>query len=160
MTGNTKTPLNIFLMGESTGHISFVINELGIHDIILVSSAPTFERNREFLLELEQNGVRIHEKVTIDPFARDSIVEISKTILELYEKYERNGFGITCALTGGTNLMAIAMGLAALVTGSACHYVVFNNGENNLVNITCFTDIQKQMRFGDLETILRGGAPQ
>jgi hypothetical protein len=160
MTGNTKKSLNIFLMGESTGHISYVINELGIHDIILVSSIPTFERNKEFLLQLEQQGVRIHEKVIVDPFARDSIVEISKTILELYKKYEQNGFDITCALTGGTNLMAIAMGLAALVTGSSCHYVVFNNGENRLVNITCFADIQKQMRFGDLETTLRGGNPQ
>jgi len=160
MTGNTKKPLNIFLMGESTGHISYVINELGINDIILVSSIPTFERNREFLLQLEQNGVRIHEKVTVDPFASESIVEISKTILEMHKKYEQNGFDITCALTGGTNLMAIAMGLAALITGSPCHYVAFNNGENRLVHVTCFTDIQKQMRFGDLETTLRGGIPQ
>lgn len=156
MTGNTKKALNIFLMGESTGHISYVINELGIHDIILVSSILTFDRNKDFLGQLEQNGVCIHEKIEVDPFDKDSIVEISNKIIKIFKKYEKNGFDITCALTGGTNLMAIAMGLAALVTGSACHYVVFNNGENRLVNITCFEDIQQQVCIGDLDTFLGG----
>lgn len=156
MTGNTKKPLNIFLMGESTGHITYVINELGLHDIIIVSSISTFDRNKDFLRQLEQNGVKIHEKIEVDPFDKDSIVEISKKIIKIFKKYKKNGFNIACALTGGTNLMAIAMGLAALVTGSVCHYVVFNNGENRLVNITSFVDIRQQMHIGDLESFFGG----
>jgi hypothetical protein len=156
MTGNTKKPLNIFLMGESTGHISYVIKELDLHDIILVSSIPTFDRNKDFLVQLEQNGIKIHEKIEVDPFDKASIIEISNKIIKIFKKYEKNGFDITCALTGGTNLMAIAMGLTALVTGSACHYVVFNNGENRLVNITCFEDIRQQTGIGDLDTFLGG----
>lgn len=159
MIGNNKEILNIFLMGESTGHISYAITELGVRDIVIVSSDSTFEQNKGFLDQLEQNGVKIHEKITVDPFAADSIMLISTRILEAYQKYHLEGFEIRCGLTGGTNLMAIAMGLAALVTGAKCHYVGFKNNENHLVNISSFADIQKRIDFEDLKLLLRGGFP-
>ncbi len=158
MTGNNKKTLNIFLMGESTGHISYAITELGVRDIVIVSSKSTYEQNKGFLDQLEQNGVKIHEKITVDPFAADSVVLISTRILEVYQKYHQEGFEIRCGLTGGTNLMAIAMGLAALVTGARCHYVVFNNNENRLVNISSFADIKKRIDFDNLNVLFQEGS--
>jgi len=158
MTGNNKKILNIFLMGESTGHISYAITELGIWDIVIVSSESTYEQNKGFLDQLEQTSIKIHEKITVDPFAADSIMHISTRIVEAYQKYHLEGFEIRCGLTGGTNLMAIAMGVAALVTGAKCHYVGFKNNENHLVNISSFTDIKKRIDFNDLNLLLRRGS--
>ena len=157
MTGNSKKNLNIFLMGESTGHILYAVSELGIRDIVLVSSESTYNQNQVFLDLLGHMGVTIHERIEINPFAPDSIEVIYTRILETYEKFEQDGFEITCALTGGTNLMAIAMGLAALVTGTKCHYVVYNNGENHLVNIESFAKIQNHSDLKNRKAFFQGG---
>lgn len=144
-------------MGESTGHISYAIDELNVSNILLISSEYSYQQNGPFLDQLEQNGIIIHEKIKVDPFAADSIEQISKRIIEAYNKYQREGFEIICGLTGGTNLMAIGMGLATLATGSKCHYVAYKNNVNCLVNIGIFADIKERTNFYDLNNLLQEG---
>ena len=127
MDTDDKLPeMHMLLLGLSHEHILVEIKALGIRNAVLFTSENLLEDAKSFAETLEGCRVKIHEIICVDPFQSDSLDVMIKQIRTVCAKYSER-YSVVCGLTGGTNLMAISMSMAALLEGLPCHYSLPRN---------------------------------
>jgi hypothetical protein len=128
LKNNEPDVIQFLLLGSSQGHVLPVIDNYNTSKIVLFSSEDLKTETEDFSRQIEkEKGIQC-EIILLDPFGSSSLFEMVKEILHKAEEYEKKKEElkpiIVAGVTGGTNLMAIAMALASLVKGWACHYVL------------------------------------
>jgi hypothetical protein len=121
--------------------------------MVVFTSPDLFDENQAYIAGLEENGVEVLDVIRLDSFKPDSLETMTRQILDCHEKYE--GFTIICGLTGGTNLMVIAMATTALLKGARCHYVL-NNSQNDVLDIPFFQELTPLNDLASIEKRLKG----
>ncbi|NLA99506.1 MAG: hypothetical protein GX837_00815 [Methanomicrobiales archaeon] len=153
-------PLHFFLLGHAKEHIRAVIEHYSIRDVVIFTSVELEEENLPFIQSLRDEGVVISEVINLEPFGQDALERMMARILDAYHihsRSERTEFVV--ALTGGTNLMVVAMALVALMKGLPAHYVL-NNGRNEVVEIDLFERLAACVDAKEVEAQIRAGGEE
>jgi hypothetical protein len=145
---------HFILLGHSREHIDRTVEKYGVKRMVVFTSPDLYQENQPYIAGLRERGVEVLDVVQLDTFKDDSLETMTSKILECHDKYE--GFTIVSGLTGGTNLMAIAMATAALLKGARCHYVL-NNGQNDVLDIPFFQELNGLKDLGTIEKQLKVG---
>jgi len=123
MMKKTKPEMHMLLLGMSHDHILVEIKATGLRHAVFFTSENLMEDAKDFAMKLGNEGIYVHEIVSVDPFESESSETMTTEIQTTIHKYS-NEYKVVCGLTGGTNLMAISMALAALKIGIPCHYSI------------------------------------
>jgi|GEM_PF-3467800 len=154
MIGARETPQIFFLnIGNSKEHIEKAVDELKIKDAIIFSSVQT-RIETEFLKYLNDKGVNVLETHCVDPFTSDSLRNIISIMLSTIERYSKQGTEFIVGLTGGTNIMAVAFGVVAMIKGLRCNYIL-NQEEDFLLKIDTFKEIDVSVPLKEIGRSLR-----
>ncbi|MBP2132354.1 hypothetical protein J2128_000275 [Methanomicrobium sp. W14] len=163
MTGNGKNNeiIHFLILGNSKVHILRAIDYFDIKKAVIFTSENMMIENQPFIDEIEQNGVNVIKVVLLSPFEEKALENMSQKILKTYELYSNRGSSeVIAGLTGGTNLMALAMGMLCLSAGLKAHYVL-NNEVNDLIEIDYFKKLWKNRDLSNLkDCILEGVADE
>ena len=142
--------VHFITVGNSRDHLIKAIEGLGIGQLVLFTSPQLRSEVEGFCSESLPDSVRVLELVDVYPFSSNSIESMVHILILKHDQYSKTGHvKVVVGLTGGTNLMAISMGLFALIKGLPCHYIL-NQAEGNVIEIATFQELQK---LGDLENI-------
>jgi hypothetical protein len=152
-TTGDRSIAHFILLGHSKEHVDHAIKKYGINRMVVFTSPDLYGENQAYIASLAENGVEVLEVVRLDSFKPDSLETMTTQILDCHKKY--GGFTIICGLTGGTNLMVIAMATAALLKGSRCHYVL-NNSQNDVLDIPFFEELNSLNDLASIEKRLKG----
>lgn len=122
---NRLIKVHFLLLGKSPGHLDIVLNHYHIDKMILFSSKEIEEDVIDLLNENEPLNEFDPEVIYLQPFDPGAVEEMTERILEVERriKIDYPDSEIIAGLTGGTNLMAISMAIAAQQSGWRCHYV-------------------------------------
>ena len=133
-----KESIHFILLGHSKTHIQRVVEYFKITKMVVFSSIELEDENQPFLEDLSSKGIQILEVVNLDPFEVKALENMIAVITEKYEVYSKRGKNpIITSLTGGTNLMVVAMALVASENRLKAHYVL-NNESNDVIEIDYF----------------------
>ena len=148
-------PLHFLLLGHAKEHIRVVIERYRIRNVVIFTSAELEEENLPFIQSLRDKEVVISEVINLEPFGQDALERMTARILDAYHIHSRSGrTEFVVALTGGTNLMVVAMALVALMKGLPAHYVL-NNGRNEIVEIDLFERLAACVDAEEMEAQIR-----
>ena len=152
MIGKNDKAENIqfLIIGTSPGHIHSVIDAYPNNQYVFFTSSSMEQEAMDFLDDLIEK-YQIHGDLSIlHPFEQDSLFEMTKMIINKGKEYPENG--IVTGVTGGTNLMAIAMAVASLTQGWKCHYVSKGSGtgKDTIMEIEMFQELYAEF---DLEKL-------
>ena len=137
---SAKESIHFILLGHSKTHIQRVVEYFKLKKMVVFSSTELEDENRPFLEDLSSKGIQILEVVHLDPFKVKALENMIAIITEKYEEYSKHGMDpIITSLTGGTNLMVVAMALVASEKRLKAHYVL-NNESNDVIEIDYFAD--------------------
>lgn len=145
---------HFILLGHSKEHVDQAIQKYGIKKMVVFTSPDLYAHNQEYIVGLPRQCVEVLEVIQLDTFKDDSLETMTSKILECHEKYGGR-FTIISGLTGGTNLMAIAMAMAALIKGDRCHYVL-NNDRNDVLEFPFFQTLNQLKDLDRMEKHLLG----
>ncbi len=149
------SPLHFLLLGHAKEHIRAVIDHYGIKNAVIFTSMELERENLPFIRSLEDEGIVIAEVINLEPFGQDALERMMVRILDAYRTHSGSGrTEFVVALTGGTNLMVVAMALVALMKGFPAHYVL-NNGRNEVVEIDLFESLAPCVDAEEVETLIR-----
>ena len=151
-----SSALHFIIMGNSKEHIQKAIDHFKITDMVIFSSDELLDTNRPFIGDLRDKGIMIREIVSLKPFDTDSIRVMTVEMLRANSRYSpRCNIDIIVALTGGTNLMVVAMALVALLQGLKCHYVV-KDCDQKIMEITMLEELNRLKTLDNINTYLLG----
>ena len=145
-------PLHFLLLGHAKEHVRAVIEHYSIRNAVIFTSMELEGENLPFIRGLHDEGVVIAEVINLEPFGQDALERMTARILDAYSGSGKTKFIV--ALTGGTNLMVVAMALVALMKGLPAHYVL-NNGRNEVVEIDLFERLAPCVNSAEMETQIR-----
>lgn len=149
------SPLHFLLLGHAKEHIRAVIEHYSIGNAVVFTSTELEEENLPFIQSLRDEGVVISEVINLEPFGRGALERMTARILDTYHIHSRSRkTEFVVALTGGTNLMVVAMALVALMKGLPAHYVL-NNGRNEVVEIDLFERLAPCVDAAEMEALIR-----
>ena len=150
-------PLHFLLLGHAKEHVRAVIEHYSIRNAVIFTSMELEGENLPFIRSLQDEGVVIAEIINLEPFGQDALERMTARILDTYHIHSRSGrTEFVVALTGGTNLMVVAMALVALMKGLPAHYVL-NNGRNEVVEIDLFERLAPYVDAEEVEAQIRAG---
>jgi hypothetical protein len=148
-------PLHFLLLGHAKEHVRAVIEHYSIRNAVILTSMELEGENLPFIRSLQDEGVVIAEVINLEPFGQDALERMTARILDAYHTHSGSGRPeFVVALTGGTNLMVVAMALVALMKGLPAHYVL-NNGRNEVVEIDLFERLAPCVDAAEMETLIR-----
>ncbi len=150
--------VHFLLLGHSQEHIHEAIDRFRIQSVVIFTSRNLFDDSKAFAREIEDGGVKVLEVIALDPFNDRSVEKMTMEIINRYDRYIRDQPKmIVSGLTGGTNLMAISMALAAMLRGLKCHYMV-KSDEGNPIEIDLFEKMNKADGIEPMMSLVRDGA--
>jgi len=146
MTGKCEDISQIFFLnvGNSKEHAEKAIGELHIDKAVIISSIQLKDDVMDFIGSLTDRGVNVLETHYVDPFAPESMRDIISLILSIIERYSGHGVEFVAGLTGGTNIMAVALGVVAMIKGFRCNYVL-NKDDDFLLKIDIFKELDRSV---------------
>jgi CRISPR/Cas system-associated protein Csm6 len=148
-------PLHFLLLGHAKEHVRAIIEHYSIRNAVILTSTELEEENLPFIQSLRDEGVAIVEVINLEPFGQGALERMTARILDTYHACSGTGrTEFVVALTGGTNLMVVAMALVALMKGRPAHYVL-NNGRNEVVEIDLFERLAPCVDAAEMETLIR-----
>lgn len=148
-------PLHFLLLGHAKEHVRAVIEHYSIRNAVIFTSMELEGENLPFIRSLQDEGVVIAEVINLEPFGQDALERMTARILDAHHTHSGSGrTEFVVALTGGTNLMVVAMALVALMKGLPAHYVL-NNGRNEVVEIDLFERLAPCVDTAEMETLIR-----
>ncbi|MDV0446406.1 hypothetical protein MsAg5_02390 [Methanosarcinaceae archaeon Ag5] len=161
MTGMSEQYSNIskiYLLnvGISKEHIEKAIMSLNIENVILFSSVQMKEDTISYAGHLKETGVNVLDMVFVDPFTETSVNEMIQSMLRIVDEYPSDDIEIIAGLTGGTNLMAISLGIVAFIKGLRCNYVL-NKDADFIIPIDTFEKLSPEMTLKDVEFYFKEG---
>jgi hypothetical protein len=122
--------VQFLIVGNSHDHVLKIVGHFKPHKVVLISSSDIMEATMELARKVQDLGPEI-EIVSVNPFKEGSVHAIMNEIITRARNYTARPDPpkIYIGFTGGTNLMAIAAGLSALVLRAEGHYVVKDTDE-------------------------------
>ena len=148
-------PLHFLLLGHAKEHVRAVIEHYSIRNAVIFTSMELEGENLPFIRSLEDEGVLIAEVIYLEPFGQDALERMTARILDAYHTHSGSGRPeFVMALTGGTNLMVVAMAVVALMKGLPAHYVL-NNGKNEVIEIDLFERLAPCVNAAEMEMQIR-----
>ncbi|MDG6251405.1 hypothetical protein [Methanocalculus sp.] len=160
MTGadTASEPVHFLLLGNAKEHIFRAIEYFGIQKVVLFTSQHLMSENQPFIEQLEREGISVLETVFLDPFEHVALERMTQRMLEAYDLHSNGGaHRVIAGLTGGTNLMVLAMGMMCLAAGLKSHYVVHNE-TNDLIEIDFFSNLAQNMDLSEIQRSILPGA--
>lgn len=149
--------IHFITIGRSKEHVQKCINQLGITDMVVFTSTTMRKDVDEFCYACEKDGVEVLNIVDVDPFSPNTVEEIVRAALIAYDAHAKAGkVEIISGLTGGTNLMAVGMGLFSLIKGLPCHYVL-DRPDDDILPIDLFARMGSLKTKSEIESFLLGG---
>lgn len=140
-TENTSV-IHFILLGNSKEHVLHAIDHYSIQKMVLVTSKTLYDENIPFIANLRKRGFDVLDVIVVNPFSNDCLETMIQEILSKYEAISSsNQITVMFGLTGGTNLMAIAMSFVALLKNLRCHYVV-KNQVDKIIEINLFERLE------------------
>jgi len=110
-----------------------------------------------FSKTLGETGPKVLEQINLSPFSDNALESMTAAILSAHEKFGSNGEHISVSLTGGTNLMVLAMALVAISRRLPAFYCV-NNEEQTILSIDLLQNLSNNIdRLPFEKTITAGG---
>jgi hypothetical protein len=110
-----------------------------------------------FSKTLGETGPQVLEQINLSPFSDNALESMTAAILAAHKKYGTNGELISVSLTGGTNLMVLAMALVAISRRLPAFYCV-NNEEQTILSIDLLQNLSNNIdRLSFEKTITAGG---
>lgn len=161
MTGveTTSGPIHFLLLGTSKEHILRTIEYFDAQQVVFFTSQNLMNENQPFIDEIGQKGVSVLETVFLDPFEEAALEHMIQRMKEAYDFHSRGETNqIIAGLTGGTNLMVVAMGMVCLAFGLQAHYVV-NNETNDVIDISFFQNLPRNTSISEIQLNIPGGKP-
>jgi len=159
MTGgdNVSSPIHFINLGTSKEHVSKAIDQLSIRRMVVFTSPQLRSEVECYCAALAEKGVKVLEIIDADPFQSDSLDNMMRLMLRTCDKYDPDGSTeIVAGLTGGTNLMAIALGIVSMLKRMHCHYVV-SPPDDHVIEIDIFERLAGCNTLEELEQGLKGG---
>ena len=159
MTGveTISGPIHFLLLGNSKEHILRAIKYFKAQQVVFFTSQNLMSENRPFIDEIRKKGISVLETVYLDPFEEKALEHMSQRMGEAYDLHSAGGtHQIIAGLTGGTNLMVLAMGMVCLAAGLQAHYVV-NNETNDVIEISFFRNLSPDTPVSQILTNIPGG---
>lgn len=157
MTGVKKVtePIHFLLLGTSKEHIFRTIEYFDAKNVVFFTSQNLMNENKPFIDEIEQNGISVLETVYLNPFEEKALEHMTQRITEAHDLHSDRGTNqIFAGLTGGTNLMVVAMSMVCLATGLQAHYVV-NNETNDLIVISYFRNLPRDTTISQIQATIQ-----
>lgn len=143
--------VHFLLLGHSREHILEAIDKFEIRSVVIFTSRNLLDESKAFTGMIEGRGTKVLELVALDPFDGKSIERMTREIIDRYDHHTtEQSKTIIAGLTGGTNLMAISMSLAALIRGMKCHYMA-KSEDGVPMEIGLFEKLNKA---GDIEAMM------
>ena len=134
--------IHFLLMGNSKEHILHAIDHYSIQKMVLVTSDTLYDENFPFIMDIQKRGIDVLDVMIVNPFSNDCMETMIQEILGRYEAISNSSqTPVIFGLTGGTNLMAIAMSFVALLKNLRCHYIV-KNQVNKIIEIDLFERLE------------------
>jgi hypothetical protein len=134
--------IHFLLMGNSKEHILHAIDHYSIQKMVLVTSDTLYDENVPFIMDIQKRGIDVLDVMIVNPFSNDCMETMIQEILGRYEAISNSSqTPVIFGLTGGTNLMAIAMSFVALLKNLRCHYIV-KNQVNKIIEIDLFERLE------------------
>ena len=159
MTGGDKipSPIHFINLGMSKEHVTKAIDQLSIRRIVVFTSPQLRSEAESYCTELAEKDVEVLEIIDVDPFQPDSLGNMMQSMLRTYDKYNPDGrTEIVSGLTGGTNLMAISLGIVSMLKRMHCHYVV-SPPDDRVIEIDIFERLAGCNTLEEMEQGLKGG---
>ena len=156
--GDESLPQIHFInLGNSKDHVIKAIERLSIRRMVIFTSPQLKADAQAFCKLLSDKGVEVLEVFEVDPFQSDSLEIMIRSLLEAHDKYSQNErIEIVSGLTGGTNIMAIAMGVVSMIKGLRCHYVI-SPPDDRVLEIDLFERLKLAQSRSEIEKMLKGG---
>lgn len=163
MTGiepNNQQTIHFILLGNSKEHILQAIDHYSIQKMVLITSDTLFDENFPFIVNLQRNGIQILDVIVVNPFSCNCLENMINELLCKYEAVSNSGqIPVIFGLTGGTNLMAIAMSFVALMKNLRCHYIV-KNQVDKIIEIDLFEKLEDVITSDQLKLEILIGEKQ
>jgi hypothetical protein len=145
MTGNNpQKTLHFILVGNSKEHISRGLDHFHPDSVVFFTSIDLADDTALFRNNLAASGTNILETIILSPFSHTALESMTAAILAAHDKYAAKEYAISVSLTGGTNLMVLAMSLVALARGLPAYYCV-NNDEQTILKIDLIQKMSKSI---------------
>ena len=158
MTANsTIQHIHFLLVGNSKEHLYRYISHFHPDSVVLFTSQDLAEDTALFSKTLGKTGPKVLEQINLSPFSENALDCMTAAILTAHNKYGGNGALISVSLTGGTNLMVLAMALVAISRRFPAFYCV-NNEEQTILTIDLLQNLSTRIdRLSFEKTIITGG---
>lgn len=154
--GEGQNIVHFLSIGNSKDHASKAIDALSIEKMVVFTSYQILEETRSFCDSLSDKSINVLDIIPMDPFQTDSLSIMIQTVIEAFEKYSENGKNtIVSGLTGGTKLMAVALGIVSMLYGTSCNYIV-HPPDNRVLEIDLFQKMAHIQLKEDILKTLRG----
>lgn len=155
MTGNIVPGSICFtLLGKSFGHILETIVKLHPSEIVIFTSPEIHDKCWSKYREIEEYEITIRDIVLLNPFEDSAIEKMTYQMIRTYRKIiKQMRNSAIVSLNGGTNLMAIAMGLFALMEGIDAYYIK-NNPEQEIQFIPLFKSLNQLSTISDIRNAI------
>lgn len=134
--------IHFILLGNSKEHVLHAIDHYSIQKMVLVTSKTLYDENIPFIANLQKRGFDVLDVIVVNPFSNDCLETMIQEILGRYEAISSSSqIPVIFGLTGGTNLMVIAMSFVALLKNLRCHYIV-KNQVDKIIEINLFERLE------------------
>lgn len=151
--------VHFLLMGHSKEHLTKAVLEFRIQKMVIITTSDVAIDAKSFISSFIENGIEICEILEVDPFHDDSLQSLIVTLLDACDRHgQQSKKEIIIGLTGGTNLMAIAMGMVAMIRCLRCHYILPYPGQCAF-DIELFKNFDPNCNLQQIESCLRGCNP-
>jgi len=122
--------IQFLIVGISHDHIFKIIHHFQPLKLYLISSFEMEESTKILNHQIKELNIS-SQIIWINPFKEDSLQQITNEIVWRAKKemIEHPNIKIFIGFTGGTNLMAIAAGISAMVLNAESHYVLKDKDE-------------------------------
>ncbi len=148
---NNQNIIHFILLGNSKEHILHSIDHYSIKKMVLITSDGLYDENFPFIVSLQEKGIQIIDVIVVNPFSCSCLENMINEILCKYEAISCSGqLPVIFGLTGGTNLMAIAMSFVALIKNLRCHYIV-KNEVDEIIDIDFFERLEDVIASDELK---------
>lgn len=158
MTGESDSDsiVHFILVGHSKEHVLKAIDEFHITKMVMITTNDVIDQSRQFLASLSGLGVELCDIIEVDPFQENSLQDITSKLLDACDKYGQNGkTEIIAGLTGGTNIMAIALGNVSMIKRLRCHYIV-SPPDPRVLRFDLYRGIDPNSSMAQIESMFKG----
>jgi hypothetical protein len=157
VTENSTTQyIHFLLVGNSKEHLYRYISYFHPDSVVLFTSHDLAEDTEIFSKTLGETGPKVLEQINLSPFSDNALDCMTAAILTAHDKYDGNGSIISVSLTGGTNLMVLAMALVAISRRLPAFYCV-NNKEQTILSIDLLQNISTSIDRSSFEKTITAG---